>query len=285
MLRLINSELFKMRKRSMTWILLYILVGFIVIFHLLLFAISRISLPSIGRGGGFSIQDFLGLSAAIPFALYTLSSLGSLLAVILVASATGNEYNWRTIRIALISSESRFKFLAAKLVSVIIIILIGMLIGIITGFVVGLITAAIGGSGFDFSFASGHYFWSQFLQFCRTFFIIMLYTFLGFLFAVVGRSAMPGIAVGVGILFIEPIITSLMSLAGGWVAKIPNYLLAYNVRAINSSNDLSSISNSGFSTMLLQLPSASQAFIVLTVYMVMFVVLTFYLFHKRDVTG
>jgi ABC-2 type transport system permease protein len=285
MLRLINSELFKLRHRSMTWILLYVLLGIIVVFHLLLFAISRLTLPTAMQHGSFSIQDILGLSAAIPFALSALSSLGSLLAVILVASSVGNEYNWRTIRIALISSESRLKFLAAKLISVIILILAGMLIGVITGFAIGLITTAIGGSGFDFSFITGSYFWEQFLQFWRTFYIIMLYTLLGFLFAIVGRSAMPGIAIGIGILFLEPIITALMRLAGGWVAKIPNYLLGANVNVINSTNGLSSMFSGGFGANIIQMPSAAQAFAVLAIYMLVSLALTFYLFHKRDVTG
>ena len=164
--------------------------------------------------------------------------MGSVLAVILAASSIGNEYNWRTIRIALISSESRFKFLGAKLISIAIIILIGMVIGLATGFVMGLITTAIGGNSFDFSFATGGYFWDQFLQFWRTFFVILPFMLLGFLFALVGRSAMPGIAIGIGILFLEPIITSFMGLAGGWVAKIPDYLFNANVNAINALNKL-----------------------------------------------
>ena len=97
-----------------------------------------------------------------------------------------------------------------------------------------LITTAIGGYAFDFSFATGGYLWDQFLQFWRTFFVLIPYVLLGFLFAVVGRSAMPGIAlgIGIGILFLESLVTTFMSLAGGWIAKVPDYLLAANVRAI-----------------------------------------------------
>jgi ABC-2 type transport system permease protein len=285
MIKLINAELFKLRHRSMSWILLYVLIGIIVVFHLLLFAISKLAVPSMGHSSPVSIQDILGLPVAIPFALSALSSLGSLLAVILMASSVGNEYNWRTIRIALISSEGRFKFLAGKLISVIIFILAGMAIGVITGFAVGLITTAFGGNGFDFSFATGSYFWTQFLEFWRTFYIIMLYTLLGFLFAVVGRSAMPGIAIGIGILFLEPFITFLMRLAGGWVARIPDYLLGANVNAISSSNELSRMFSGGFGASVFQLPPVPQAFGVLAVYMLVSLVLAFYLFHKRDVSG
>ena len=124
----------------------------------------------------------------------------------------GNEYNWRTIRTAVVSSESRFKLLTAKLISAAIFILIGMVIGLAAGFIMSLITTAIGGYKFDFSFATGSYLWNQFLQFWRTFFVIIPYTLLGFMFAIVGRSAMPGIAFGIGIFFLESIITTFMYL-------------------------------------------------------------------------
>ena len=126
----------------------------------------------------------------------------------------------------LICSESRLKLLGAKLVAAGILILIGMVIGLATGFLMSLLTTAIGGYSFDFSFATGGYLWDQFLQFWRTFYVLMPYALLGFLLAIVGRSAMPGIALGIGIFFLESIITAFMSLAGGWIARIPNYLLA-----------------------------------------------------------
>ncbi len=290
MTRLIGTELFKLRNRSMTWVLLYVLIGIICVFYLLLFAVSKIDLSSLGPHppGAFSgvrIQNLLGLPIAIPFALSILSSLGSVLAVILMASSIGNEYNWRTIRIALISSESRLKFLGAKLVSVSVLILVGMTIGVATGFAMSMITTAIGGNAFDFSFATRTYLWDQFLQFWRTFYIIMPVTLLGFLSAVAGRSAMPGIAIGIGTLFLEPLITGLMRLAGGWIADIPDYLLSANVDAINALNNLPGEFRGGFGAALSQPPPISQAFVVLTCYVVVFLALALYLFRERDVTG
>jgi ABC-2 type transport system permease protein len=285
--RLISSELLKLRKRGMTWILLYILIGIMMLLHLLLFAISRITLPNATPGEMGNLQQLLGLPLALPFALSILSSFGAVLAVILMASSSGNEYNWRTIRIALISSESRLRFLAGKLISVAIIVLIGMVIGLATGFLMSLITTAIGGNKFDFSFATGTYLWDQFLQFWRTFFIILPFTLLAFLFSILGRSAMPGIALGIGILFLEPIITSFMRLAGGWVSSVPNYLFSANVNAINSLNQLPGrfANGGGFGGVSVSLPSVGMAFTVLSIYMVVSVAAAFYLFHKRDVTG
>jgi ABC-2 type transport system permease protein len=285
--KIIRAELLKLRKRSMTRILLYVLIGIMIILHLLLFLVSRITIPGQTLQGTGNLQSLLGLPMSIPFALTILTSFGAVLAVILVASSVGNEYNWRTIRIALISSEGRLKFLGAKLISIAIIILIGMVIGLATGFIMGLITTAIGGNSFDFSFATGGYFWDQFLQFLRTFFVILPFTLLGGLFAIVGRSAMPGIAIGIGILFLEPIITTFMKLAGGWVAKIPDYLFNANVNAINALNKLPIPGgfNGGLGSSSSQTPSVTHAFAVLSVYIVIFAGVAFYLFRKRDVTG
>jgi ABC-2 type transport system permease protein len=273
----------------MPGILLAVLVGILVIVYFLLLAISKVNLPQIGPGGGQGLQDItnlLGLPVAIPVALSLLASFGSVLSVILMASAVGNEYNWRTIRTMLISSESRSKLLIAKLVAVIWYVFLGMLIGLVVGFIMSLITTAIGGYSFNFSFFTGSYAWDQFLQFWRTMYSLAPYLFLGFLFAIVGRSAMPGIALGIGVFFLESIITAFMTLAGGWIAKVPDYLLIANARALSTSSSLPRSIGSGFAgENSVAMPSLEHAFITIAIYSVAFLVLGFYLFRKRDATG
>jgi ABC-2 type transport system permease protein len=286
--RLISAELFKLRKRSMPFILLAVLVGILVIIYLLLLAISNVNLAQFGGAnahGMENISKLLGLPIAIPVALSMLASFGGVLSVILMASTVGNEYNWRTIRTMLISSESRTKLLIAKLVAVILYVFLGMLIGVVVGFIMSMITTAIGGYSFDFSFFNGSYAWDQFLQFWRTMYSLAPYVLLGFLFAIVGRSAMPGIALGIGVFFLESIITAFMTLAGGWIADVPNYLLAANVRALSTSSSLPQDIGSGFGGGSTAMPSLEHAFLTLGIYSVVFLALGFYLFRKRDVTG
>jgi len=286
-IRLIGAELFKLRKRLMTRVLLFVLIGIIIILYLLLLAVSNVTIPAhAGQQIEQEIQNLLGLPVAIPFALSMLSFFGTVLSVILLASSMGNEYNWRTIRTMLICSESRFKLLGAKLISAAILILLGLLIGVIAGFIMSLITTAIGGYAFNFDFLTGSYIWDQFLQFWRTFYVLLPYVLLGFLFSVVGRSAMPGIALGIGVFFLESIITTFMVLAGGWVAKIPDYLLYFNFRSITSMANLPGQLGAGaaFGNNMLQLPTPMHAFITMGIYSVAFLIVAFYLFRKRDVT-
>jgi len=277
----------------MTRVLLFVLIGITVIIYLLLFAVSKVTLPAqsppgIEQGIG-EIQNLLGLPVALPFAFSRLlPGIGTLLAIILVASSMGNEYNWRTIRTMLICSEGRLRLLGAKLISAGIFILIGMVVGLATAFVMSLLTTAIGGYAFDFSFATGGYWWDQFLQFWRTFYVIMPYALLGFLFAIVGRSAMPGIALGAGVLFLESIITAIMYTAGGWIAQIPDYLLTANVSAIANVNKFLQdvgLGELGTTVGFGQLPGVPHAFITLAIYSLVFLIVAFYLFRKRDVTG
>ncbi len=286
MTRLIRAELFKLRKRLMTRVLLFVLVGVMIVLYLLLLAIGT-SIPAHGPEEIATIQNLLTLPQALPFTMAVLSSFGTILAVVLVASAVGAEYNWRTLRTMLICSESRLKLLGAKLVAAGILILIGMVVGVAAGFLMSLITTAIGGYSFDFSFATNGDLWDQFLQFWRTFYVVMPYALLGFLLAVVGRSAMPGIALGIGIFFLESIVTTFMSAAGGWIARIPDYLLAANVRAITALNNLPQGLGMGMGggTLTGQTPEIWQAALTLAVYSLVFIGLAFYLFRKRDVTG
>lgn len=105
--------------------------------------------------------------------------------------------------------------------------------------------------------------------------------------AIVGRSAMPGIATGIGVVFLEQIITAFMRLAGGWIAKIPDYLLNTNMRAITALNNLPTgfgmgLGSGGTSA---PTPSVPHAFIILGIYSLAFLFLGFYLFRKKDVTG
>jgi|TARA_B100002003_G_scaffold251126_1_gene293199 ABC-2 type transport system permease protein len=284
MLRLIGAELFKLRKRKITWILLAVLIGVIILINFLLLAIAEVNFPSEPHG---RMQNLLGLPVTFPLTLSILSSFGSVLAVVFLASSMGSEFNWRTIRVAVVSSESRFKLLGAKLISAAIFILIGMVLGLVTGLFISIVTTFIGGYKFDFSFASNSYLWEQFLQFWRTFYILIPYMLLGFMFSIVGRSAMPGISLGIGIIFLESVLTAFMTLAGGWIANIPDYLIAANVRTINSLSALPQNfqTGPGFGGMSVDLPNVLHATITLAIYSGVFLVIAFYTFGKRDVTG
>ena len=97
---------------------------------------------------------------------------------------------------------------------------------------------------------------------------------------------MPGIALGIGVYFLESIITTFMTLAGGWIAKIPDYLITANVNAITALNNLPrEFGTMGGNNLAGWTPGLTHASIILAGYSLVFAVLAFYLFRKRDVTG
>jgi hypothetical protein len=73
-----------------------------------------------------------------------------------------------------------------------------------------------------------------------------------------------------------------MSLDGDWIAQVPDYLLAANISAITSLADLLEEISMGMivggsST---EVPGVVHAFIILNIYRLIFIVITFYLFRK-----
>jgi ABC-2 type transport system permease protein len=280
---MISAEMLKLINRTMTKVFLIIIVVVIALANVLIFAATN-------KNPVFSPQGVTGapdlLSSAIPSALSIISFFGLFLAAIYIASSVGNEYGWKTIRTELISSESRFKFLTAKLVSLSVFIILGMLIAVLVGFVTRLISVGVGGYSYNFSFFTGTYAWNEFLQFWRTFFVIMPYGLLGFMMAIVGRSSMPGIATSIGVFFLESIVTAIMRSVNGWISHVPDYLLSANVNAIQALNNQSStVRVNGNGGTNAGLPSVPHAFIVLSIYSLAFLALGYYLFKKRDVTG
>jgi hypothetical protein len=88
----------------------------------------------------------------------------------------------------------------------------------------------------------------------------------------------------VGILFLEPVITAFMTLAEDGCPKSP-IIFSANVNAIDPNDLPGGFGGGGPFGNAIQMPSVTHAFVVLGIYMLFFVSLSLYLFHKRDVTG
>ena len=289
MTRLIKAEIFKLRKRSMTYILLLILIGFIVLVLSIMQATALSSNATTVTTGNNAVTlmpavaaDVHFLKDAITSVMSILGTIGLVLAVVLVANGMGSEYSWNTIRPYLLCSESRLKMFTAKLIVAAIFIVAGMIIGLLTAILLGVLFTAIRGFSWDLSFVTMSFLGHQSLNFVRAVYVMLPYVLLAFLFAVLGRSTAAGIGFGIGASFLESIITGLMQMAHGWLAKIPNYLISTNVTVINSLAQSYNTIKVGTN---IQTPSVLHAFIVLAVYSVAFIAISFTLFQKRDVTG
>lgn len=279
MIEMIRAELFKLRKRRMTWILLIILAAF---FSLMFFATYGIvSNPPDRIHGG--VADTIRASLQFPDAFDRIFStagiIGTLLLIILVASSIGNEYGWGSVKQTLIRIGNRYHFVIAKLVSFIIIAIIGLLISVIIGFVLALITSNLLGS-INWDFMTASYVGGLFQKFGWTLFSLIPYILMATFFTFLGRSALVGIGGGLGFYFIESIAVALFNQAGGWLAEIPDYLIGPNVNALLPSTQIAMGPFTSGGT----LTSTLHASVTLAIYCVVFLIISLYMFKKRDIT-
>ena len=280
MLKMIKAELFKLRKRRMTWVMLAVLAAF---FCLMFFATYGIVSSPSGVMPGTAIETIkssLQFPDAFNMIFYTAGTIGTLLLIILVASSIGSEYGWGSIRQVLTRRGIRYHFVVSKLVSFIIAAIIGLVFSVIIGFILSLITSNLLGS-IDWSFMTASYIGGLFADFGWTLLSLMPYILLAAFFAFLGRSAIAGIGGGLGYYFIEAIAVGLFNQAGGWLAKIPNYLIGPNVEALMPSRMFTHGPFASAGTP----PSTLHASITLAVYCVVFFAVSLYLFKKRDITA
>ena len=300
--QLIKAELFKLRKRSMSVVLLLILIAISILFMTIVQATIRNENSSAATTSNFNPDSnpttitqttpiithedhsTINLLEKInPATMIIINNFGVLLAVILVASSFGSEYSWQTIRPYLLCCESRSKMFTAKLIAAGIYIVAGMLVAVATTAVMGVIFTAIRGYSWDISFVTMSYVGNGLLTFIRSFYLLLPYVLAAFFFTVFARDANAGIGFSIGILSLEAIISALLSQISGWVSHIPDYLFNLNVQTISNLADSSAkvtINGSGPSS----LPTPLHAFIVLSIYIVAFIAIPYYIFQKRDVT-
>jgi len=129
----IRAELFKLRKRKMTWIMVIVLAAF---FCLIFFAVYGITAnpPERMPGEGLeTMRNIITFPDAFTMIFSTAQNIGAILLTIIVASSVGNEYGWGTIRQILTRRGIRYQYIISKLVAFMIYALIGIVIAFIIG--------------------------------------------------------------------------------------------------------------------------------------------------------
>ncbi|MDD4875662.1 MAG: ABC transporter permease [Dehalococcoidales bacterium] len=275
----IRAELFKLRKRSMSWIMIIVLAAF---FCLIFFSIYGITANPPERIPDEAIQPMRTLITfpdAFKLIFSTAQSIGAILLTVIVASSMGNEYGWSTIKQVMTRKGIRYQYILSKLVSFIVYALIGIIIAFIIGFCLALITTRLVNGGFNWDFITASYIGELFTMYGWTFYGLFVYVLLAILLSLVGRSAIVGIGGTLGYYFVESIAISIFNQSGGWLAEIPNYLIGHNISAILPTTMMQGpFTSSG------ALPSTLYASIVLAIYCIVFLVLSLYIFKKRDIT-
>ena len=276
----IRAELFKLRKRKMTWIMIIVLAAFLCLIFFAIYGITASPPERMPHEGLETMRNLITFPDAFTMIFSMAQNIGAILLTIIVASSVGNEYGWGTIRQTLIRKGIRYQYVLSKLVAFIVYALIGIVIAFIIGFCLALLTTQWVKGALNWDFMTVSYVGELFTMYGWTFYGLFVYILLAMLFSIVGRSAIVGIGATLGYYFVESIAISIFNQSGGWLAEIPNYLIGHNISAILPTTMMQGpFASSG------ALPSTLYASTVLAIYCVVFLGLSLYLFKRRDVTA
>ncbi|HEY6204240.1 MAG TPA: ABC transporter permease [Candidatus Limnocylindria bacterium] len=286
MLRLLRSEVYRLRRRWMPWILLLLIILAGAGFYVLVYVSAQAQLQAV-RSGAIPRQP--GAEEAMnevlremrpdriqTFGVSLVSGLGSVMLIVFAASHVGAEFGWGTLRTLLAHGAGRSTFLGAKLLSIALFAVLFMFLGVVAAIVgsyVATTIAAADPSGLDLGAIAN--------AAARGYYTFLPYLALAALIALWVRSAGAGIAAGLVVYFTEGVVAQLLVSLNREFANIVNYGLSRNVSALTRLAVTTSASpDPGFGT----LPSQGQAAIVLTAYIVLFVALALWRLRTRDVT-
>jgi ABC-type transport system involved in multi-copper enzyme maturation permease subunit len=268
-MRLISAELLKMRRRTATYVVLSVPVVLMVLVTILVASDKD------------AIQLIAGFPAAYQTALdYALGALGTLLAMAYAAMIAGADWNWGVLRNVIARGESRTRYILAKAVAIAVALTIGVLIISVLSLafvvVVGLGSKIRIGdplSGLSLAVLRD--------QFFLGWLVLLERASIGFAVAVVLRSQIAGVVVGIVLFIGESIISSILLVSlilarqadpGGaplpvqWFQFLP-FAVGNEVRAAATSAASTPTSGDDFISLFLTRAELPAALVVLLLYL------------------
>lgn len=264
-------EMYKLRKRPMTLVVSGLMLAALTIFVSLGYIISRANNNGMEDLSGFLLPEIL------PNAFDVISGLGSILLVVLAASLVGSEYGWGTVRAMVGSGVSRSKLLAAKLIAIVEMIVLFVVGGIFAALVTSTAITVVGGHDFTLDWLDGATLGDIGMMFVGTTFLLFVSAVIGFAVATVTRSLAAGIAIGIGYSIAESILGAILTSLGGAGETISKALISTNSNSISALNTFNEVQVGD------DAPSVAMAFVVLTIYCIVFLTAAFVTFRKRDI--
>lgn len=267
MMHVLQSEIFRLRKRPQAWILILIMVvGAGAFYVAAAIAASVISDPD-------GAKESLQLPNIYENGMFIVAFAGFILSVVVASGLIGNEFSWNTIRPLVARSRSRNALLSAKWITLILYTILLFLVGFLAVIGFSAVTSALLGTwkGVDASLVG-----EWLTSFVRLVYSQFPYVALAFFLALITRSNAVGIAVGIGLGFFEQAIWSLLGLTAGVFETIQQFGIDYPSRVLLDIN-----SGDGMHSAM----DGWRAAGMLGVWTVLFIGLSYYFFNKRDVTS
>jgi len=289
--RLLRSEIFRMRRRWMPWIMLGLVVvaAFAVYFLIWGSTQAQIELLKSGqaRPPGAPTEEQLRETLVIVtpgrvqnFGVSVVSGFGSIMLIVFAASHVGTEFGWGTFRTLLAHGASRTGFLVSKAVSLLlyaaVLMFVGTVAAIAGSYVVSSIAGLSTGSGVDVAEVAR--------AAAKSGYTFIPYMALALAIAVWSKSAGAGIATGLVVYFAEGLVATILVSLNKDYAQIVNWGLSRNASALTRTVSSGQAGPSTQDPTASTLPDPTQAAIVLAVYTVIFLALAYWRLRSRDVT-
>lgn len=265
MYRLLQSELFRLRKRTQSWFLIIIAFILVGLFY-----------------GGFTIgsmvtsgQDSLDLQEPLPFDQLSdfglsmgLGFFGGVMLVIIAAGMMGNEFSWNTLRPMVARASSRSALISAKLMALLIYTVVFMVVLAVLIGAISIVSSLI--AGVDVAFSGAAVADAAWFTLRTTISSLPILAF-AFLLATWARSNAAGIAGALGLSFIEPTVFGILGALSDRFNSIQKGGIAWNGQELMTNWD-----------------NSTQNWVsvgVLLAYTVFFAGLSYFIFMRRDVTS
>ena len=213
MIRLVNAELLKLRRRWASYVVLGVLLGLMALVYLL------IGLTSRGSEVSDQVLRFPGAYSVINQFVF---GLGSLLAVSYAAAVGGADWNWGALRVIVARGEGRSRYVLAKYVGVAIACAIGVVIAYTVGVVLTMLSASLAGGSAGDPFAGGGGA-TMLRSVGYGTFVLLERAAIGFAVAMLMRSQVAGVVVGIVLYLGESILSTILvviNLRGEGLARL-----------------------------------------------------------------
>ena len=286
MLRQLRSELYRLVRRWMPWIMLGLIVVIAFVFYFLIWVSVNAQIQAVKSGtipappGGIApLEQTLRQIApdrVAQLGVGIVGGLGSVMLIVFAASHVGTEFGWGTFRTLLAHGASRSGFLVSKAVSLVLYAIVFMIVGTIAAIAASYaVSAAAGisvGGSVDLPGVAR--------VAAKTGYTFLPYMALALAIAVWSKSAGAGIASGLVVYFAEGLVAGILVSLNKDYAQIVNWGLSRNASALTRTSGGPATQDPTAST----LPDPTQAAIVLAVYCVIFLALAYWRLRTRDVT-
>lgn len=271
MIGLVGAELLKLRRRWATYVVLGVLVVLMALVYLLIGVLS-------GReSGGQGVNMILRFPNAYAVINQFVFGLGSLLAVAYAAAIGGADWTWGVLRVVVARGEGRTRYVIAKALGIAIVLVLGVLVAYAAGVVFTMIAAGIAAvsPGSPMGDQSTETLWKSLVLGT---FVLLQRAAIGYAVAVLTRSQVAGVVVGIILYLGESILATILtvmslgrSFSGGGIAQQDTQWYQYLPFSIGDSVLSAAASSlpSDLSEALLRPVPLEQALLVTGIYLVL----------------